>query len=73
MRISEVPPFLIIPPLPKKKKEKEPITFCGHLRRLTYIQQRNLMLQKMICWMSRMTDCLRLSSRRPVNNFSKWA
>lgn len=61
MRIHEIPPYFIIPSVPKKEKPpEEPISFCGHIHRLMMIQRRHMMLERMMCWWDRMTSCLRM-------------
>lgn len=57
MRVPPVALFPIIPPIRpirrKKDEPEEPISFCGHLQRLMAIQQRHLMLERMMFWMSK--------------------
>ena len=57
MRVPPVVLFPIIPPVRpvrrKKDEPEEPISFCGHLRRLMTIQQRHMMLERMMFWMSK--------------------
>lgn len=54
MRIQPIIPYYYIaPPMRRKQEPEEPISFCGHLHRLMLIQQRHIMLQRMMCYMSK--------------------
>ena len=62
-----LPLFMVPPPPPEEPKPGEPISFCGHLRRLMAIQQRHIMLERMMNIWARITSCLRLGAKeRPV-------
>jgi hypothetical protein len=56
MRIPPVALFPIVPPVRpvrrKKDEPEEPVSFCGHLRRLMAIQQRHMMLQRLWAMMT---------------------
>ena len=56
MRIQPIAPYYyyIAPPMRRKQEPEEPVSFCGHLHRLMLIQQRHMMLQRMMFWMSKM-------------------
>lgn len=51
MRIPPVTLYPIVPsvqPIIRKPEQpEEPISFCGHMRRLMAIQQRHMMLQRL--------------------------
>lgn len=54
MRIQPLTPYYYIaPPMRRKQEQEEPVSFCGHLQRLMLIQQRHMMLQRMMFWMSK--------------------